>query len=135
MQQVLQHDGVTMAGQFWWYGWAVPSGLPRSAMVAAWPRQVRGWLTGQTIDGATLWAGLVWAEDATDARRLVASCYTTHAHMLIERWAPDPRGAYHTMSGRFALPPTLLREMSGDLPPERPSKRALRRARGKGRKG
>lgn len=99
--------------QFWWCGWEVPGDMPDEAMVVEWPKPMRGWRTGQRLDGSSLWAGAVWAPGADEARAVVASAYTTHAHMLSERWEPIPKGVDWTPSDRFRCTEATLLAMKG----------------------
>ena len=96
--------------QFWWCGWTVPADMPDSACVKTWPARMRGWDTGAG-HGFDNWCGIVWARTADEARAIVASCYTTHAHMIGERWESIPKGVDWTPGDRFQLTEATIMAM------------------------
>lgn len=99
-----------MDKQFWWCGWEVPDDMPDDATVKVWPRTMRGLNTGRGFSFTTH-TGLVWAASAEDALATVASCYTTHGHLIKQRWPPIPRGQLMEVSERFVVTEATLRAM------------------------
>lgn len=99
--------------QYWWCGWEVPGDMPDEAIGVQWPQAMRGWCTGRTAGDATVFAGVVWAASADEARAVVASAYTTHAHMVKERWEPIPKGVDWTPNERFPITEATLLAMKG----------------------
>lgn len=124
-----------MSEQFFWCGWTVPLDYPRDKMAAAWPRSMKGWKSGESHTHA-MWVGLVWAADEDAAWAVVTSCYRDREAKIESRWSPCPEGPEWKAENRYArfgLPRSVLLEMMGKAPEPRVSKRAQRRARGRGK--
>lgn len=72
----------------YWCRYEVPDLIPEGHMLEAWPKGMKGWVSGFS-DGVTIWCARVDAETPEDAERVIRSCYTKSGDDIEMSWEPE----------------------------------------------
>jgi hypothetical protein len=85
-----------------WCRYEVPRSIPDEHMVEKWPRGMKGWISGYSGNGTTIWCARVDSATPEDAERVVRRCYGKSSSKIEMSWEPEQKPlGWRPTGGRF----------------------------------
>lgn len=84
-----------------WVRYFEPKGIPDEHKAERWPNGMKGWISGYSFEGHTIWCARVDAKDENAAMAVVRKCYGKSAKQIMFDSCEPKELGWRPTGGRF----------------------------------